>query len=310
MVFKRLLALSSGGDRGAVLIGMLHSMYQTVGKKRCQWTQISGISAGSIVGSLVSQTTPETFDIVMERARDMFELGGFHVIKPHTRWGTMINAIDALLYYPSLFSNEAMKKLVKEQFSSDLMITPLSCGTYNRDMCEYETFYIKCGDSGEAIVASASVPIVFPPIEINGKMFQDGAISHIIPVREIIAFLKEHRVCEVDVMVCYPISNRKEFFAANTPTNYLPLLEECFKTITVQMLNTLLNDLQLLADYLEIDVLELSRSPCNTIKKNGQTIHIYSPKNAKFTTFTDIKKEEMEKMYNDGKSVIQEYLKQ
>ena len=76
------------------------------------------------------------------------------------------------------------------------------------------------------------------------------------------------------------------------------------------MLNTLLNDLQLLADYLEIDVLELSRSPCNTIKKNGQTIHIYSPKNAKFTTFTDIKKEEMEKMYNDGKSVIQEYLKQ
>lgn len=307
MVFKRLLALSSGGDRGAVLIGMLHSMYQTVGKKRCQWTQISGISAGSIVGGLVSQTTPETFDIVMERARDMFELGGFHVVQPHTSWGTMINAIDALLYYSSLFSNEAMKKLVKEQFSSDLMITPLTCGAYNRDTCEYETFH---DNLEEAIVASASVPIVFPPVEINGKMYQDGAMSHIIPVREIIAFLKEHRVCEVDVMVCYPVSNRKEFFAANTPTNYLPLLEELFRTITVQMLNTMLNDLQLLADYLEVDVTELWRDPCNTIKKNGQTIHIYSPKNAKFTTFTDIQKEQMEQMYNDGKSVIQEYLKQ
>eukprot|EP00945_MAST-04E_sp_MAST-4E-sp1_P008742 g8742.t1 len=111
-------------------------------------------------------------------------------------------------------------------------------------------------------------------------------------------------------MVCYPISNRHKFFAANTPTGYLPLLEEFFRTITDQMLSTMLNDLQLLADYLEVDVNELWRDPCNTVKKNGQTINIYSPKNAKFTTFTDIQKEEMEEMYNDGKSAIQEYLKQ
>ena len=307
MTFKRLLALSSGGDRGAVLIGMLHGMYQTVGKKRCQWTQISGISAGSIVGALVSQTTPETFDIVMERARDMFELGGFHVVQPHTRWGTMVNAIDAMMYYSSLYSNEALIKLIDEQFSEDLMITPLTCGAYNKDTCEYETF---TENLNRAIVASASVPIVFPPLEINGQSYQDGAMRHIIPVREIIEFLKSNRVCEVDVMICYPVSNRKEFFAANTPTGYLPLLEELFRTITDQMLSTMLNDLQLLANYLEVDVNELWRYPCNTVKKNGQTIRIYSPKNAKFTTFTDIQKEQMEEMYNDGKTAVQEYLKQ
>jgi len=307
MVFKRLLALSSGGDRGAVLIGMLHGMYHTVGKKRCQWTQISGISAGSIVGALVSQTTPDTFDIVMERARDMFELGGFHVVHPHTRWGSMVNAIDALMYYSSLYSNESMKTLIREQFSEDLMITPLTCGAYNKDTCEYETF---TKNLQEAIVASASVPVVFPPVEINGHLYQDGAMRHIIPVREIIEFLKINRVCEVDVMVCYPISNRHKFFAANTPTGYLPLLEEFFRTITDQMLSTMLNDLQLLANYLEVDVNELWRDPCNTVKKNSQTIRIYSPRDAKFTSFTDIKKEEMEEMYADGRSVICEYLKQ
>ena len=55
-VGPRLLALSAGGDRGAVLVGMLHGLYKCKGRDRVDWDQVSGISAGAIVGGLVSQT--------------------------------------------------------------------------------------------------------------------------------------------------------------------------------------------------------------------------------------------------------------
>ena len=86
MVHK-MLALSAGGDRGAVLVGMLHGMYRVLGREGVDWKEIAGISAGAVVGALVSNTIPETFDTKMESAKDLFELGGFHVVAPHTRWG-------------------------------------------------------------------------------------------------------------------------------------------------------------------------------------------------------------------------------
>ena len=39
----RLLALSAGGDRGAVLVGMLHGLYRVEGRDRVDWHQIAGI---------------------------------------------------------------------------------------------------------------------------------------------------------------------------------------------------------------------------------------------------------------------------
>ena len=82
----RLSALSAGGDRGAVLVGMLHGLYRIEGRERVNWRQIAGISAGAIVGGLVSQTLPETFDSKMEHAKDLFELGGFHVVQDICIW--------------------------------------------------------------------------------------------------------------------------------------------------------------------------------------------------------------------------------
>lgn len=300
-----MLALSAGGDRGAVLVGLLHGMYLVKGKMRTDWYQIAGISAGALVGALVSQTIPETFDKQMEKAKDLFEIGGFHVVSPHTRWGFVINAIDAMLYYDSLYENEPMRKLLEQNFNEGIMFTPMRVGAYNRDKCEYETF-----DSNhrEAILASTSVPIVYPPVKIGNYHYQDGGMRHIIPVPEIFEFIEEHPNCIIDVMVCYPINCYELFFKATTPEGYYPLIEESFRLITHQMLHTLTNDLKDLARYLGIEYDEIRDKPCNTFKKNGVTINIFSPDDAAYTNFTDIKPEEMKCMYDGAKRVITEYL--
>ena len=303
---KRLLALSAGGDRGAVLVGMLHGIYRVGGRDRVDWTQVSGISAGAIVGSLVSQTLPETFDSKMEHAKDLFELGGFHVVQPHTNWGFYINAIDALWYYDSLYSNAPMRKIIKENFNPELCFIPLTVGAYNKDTCEYETFDKKLE---EAVVASASVPIIFPPITIGKHKYQDGALRHIIPVKEIYAFIKKHPKCEIDVCICYPINSYEKFFKAMTPEGCLPLIEESIRVMTDQMLSILNKDLRELATFLGISFEEIRKQPCNSFKKDEVVVHIYSPDDATFTSFTNIKSDEMKRMYQSGKRIVIDYLK-
>lgn len=302
----RLLALSAGGDRGAVLVGMLHGLYKCKGRDRVDWDQVSGISAGAIVGGLVSQTLPQTFDSKMELARDLFEVGGFHVVQPHTRWGFYVNAIDAVWYYDSLYSNEPMKKMINDHFNEGLCYTDLTVGAYNKDSCEYEIFK---HDLHRAILASASVPIVLPAVQIGEHKYQDGGMRHIIPVQEIFEFIERNEnKCSVDVMICYPVSCYELFFKATTPVGYLPLIEEAFRVMTDQMLSTLNNDLKELARYLGITFDEIREKTCNTFKKGEVTINLFSPEDAVFTNFTDIKPQQMKNMYDGGKRVVMEYL--
>ena len=304
MVHK-MLALSAGGDRGAVLVGMLHGMYRVLGREGVDWKEIAGISAGAVVGALVSNTIPETFDTKMESAKDLFELGGFHVVAPHTRWGFLINSLDALFYYDSLYNNEPMKKILSDNFSENLMFTKLRVGAYNRDKCCYETF-----DSNfhKAILASAAVPIVYPPVEIDGCKYQDGGMRHIIPVEEIMEFIRAEDGCEIDVLICYPINCFELFFKATTPEGYYPLIEESFRCMTDQMLHTLTNDLKFLANYLGIRFDDITHKSCNTFRKGNVIINIFSPEDAVYTNFTNIKPEEMANMYKGGKTVVMEYL--
>jgi hypothetical protein len=301
----KMLALSAGGDRGAVLVGLLHGMYLKCGKSSVKWKEIAGISAGALVGAIVSQTTPDTFDTEMERAKDLFEIGGFHVVSPHSRWGSVMNAFSSVLYYDSMYTNEPMQELLEENFDVNSMYIPLKVGAYNRDTCEYETFDDNYHD---AILASTSVPLVYPPVKIGRYEYQDGGLRHIIPVEEIFEFIRHNSECTIDVMICYPINCYELFFKATTPQGYYPLIAESFRFITDQMLGTLTNDLKLLAQFLDIDYEKIRAKPCNTFYKDQVTINIFSPDDAVYTSFTNIQAFEMKNMYDGGRRIIMEYL--
>ena len=79
--------------------------------------------------------------------------------------------------------------------------------------------------------------------------------------------------------------------------------------MTDQMLSTLNNDLKELARYLEISHDEIRARACNTFCKGNIVIHIFSPDDAVYTNFTNIKPVEMKNMYDGGKRVVMEYLK-
>jgi len=57
---KSFLALSGGGDRGCVLVGILDELHEMKGELEIQWEECAGISAGALTAAMVSQTTNET----------------------------------------------------------------------------------------------------------------------------------------------------------------------------------------------------------------------------------------------------------
>lgn len=308
MKMKKLLALSGGGDRGAVLVGMLHGVYRALGKDAVKWDQIAGISAGAIVGALVSQTTPYDFDKRMEHARDLFESGGFHVVTPHINLGYFGNLVNALMYHDSIYSNEAMRKLISDNYDIANELIHLQVGMYNKNSCEYRTYEGRHKE--DAIIASASVPIIFPAVNIDGSMYSDGGSRHMIPVEEVIEYIEKHKgeTIVVDMMICYPINCPELFFSMTTPKTSYPLVEGMFRLITDQMMNCMYNDLRDLARYLDITFEELTDKPCNTFITEKVTLRIFSPDDGRYSNFTAIDPKEMEYMYKGGKRVAMEFL--
>ena len=137
---KSFLALSGGGDRGCVLVGMLDELHEMKGEQEIQWNEVSGISAGALVAAMVAQTTVKDFRNMVEKLKKIFLNGGFHVVEPWIYGGQVLNMMDALLFHESIFQNTAMSSLINENFDTTNINRHFSVGVYNKSLCRYETF--------------------------------------------------------------------------------------------------------------------------------------------------------------------------
>lgn len=159
------LVLSGGGARGFAHLGIAEGL-----RERGIVPDIfSGVSAGAIAGAfLASGKTPrETFEIL--KIGGLFKYTKIQI--PHD--GLM--RLDGLL--------KMIRKEIPYGKIEDLP-TPLIVGTANLTTGEME--YRNSGPLGKTILASASIPILFSPVELDGDQFADGGLLNNIPVEPLI----------------------------------------------------------------------------------------------------------------------------
>jgi NTE family protein len=155
------LVLSGGGARGAAHIGVLkaleeHGIFPTL---------ISGTSAGAIVGALYAGGIPWPEILHFFKTIPIFQRNRFTLHKP--------GFIDTEKFYENF-----LKYLPEDNFSSlkkQLYITAT----------DVEAGTLKIFNKGQLIkpiLASASFPGVFTPIEIDGSFYIDGGILNNFPV--------------------------------------------------------------------------------------------------------------------------------
>ncbi|WP_018628289.1 patatin-like phospholipase family protein [Niabella aurantiaca] len=158
------LTLSGGGMRGVAHIGTLRALDEFGLKPQV----MSGSSAGAIIGAFYAAGfSPQKMqDIIIKTT--FFSRSSF-------RLGTT-----------GIFNTGFLERLFREYFPEDnfsaLKIPMYVAAT---EITNGRTEYFSDGKLFQALLASASIPYIFPPIRIGDKVYMDGGILNNFPIEPI-----------------------------------------------------------------------------------------------------------------------------
>jgi NTE family protein len=156
------MVLSGGGARGFAHLGVIRALKE----KNVSFASISATSSGGIIGALLCDgyTIDQITNICHEAIATPLTKLNFHFTKG-------ILSIDSL--------NKILAKYLRSKRFEDLK-HPLFISV--TDLNDGKQVILKEGNVIEAIIASASIPIIFPPVFINEIPYADGGISGNLPV--------------------------------------------------------------------------------------------------------------------------------
>jgi NTE family protein len=161
------LAMSSGGAKGFAHIGVL----QVLEDHGIEIDLIAGSSMGAYIGSLWAAGHTTAF--IRDKA---MELQG--------RWGWWKLIDPVLLPRRGFIAGNKIRKLLMESIGDAQfcdLVRPLKVVTTNLETLEREVF--DAGDVAAAVQASAAIPGVCNPVEINGEFYVDGGVVDPLPVK-------------------------------------------------------------------------------------------------------------------------------
>jgi NTE family protein len=170
--------LSGGASLGAVQVGML----QALGERGILPDRVFGASAGAlnaawVAGDPTLADLDELGDIWMSlRTRDVFPF----------------RPITGLLGFTgrrsSLVSAGGLRSLVARYVRyARLEDAPIPVCVVATEVISGNEVALTQGDSVDAIVASASIPGVYPPVTIDDRMLMDGGVVNNTPISNAIA---------------------------------------------------------------------------------------------------------------------------
>lgn len=223
--YKLGVALSGGGARGIAHAGALKAIEEAGLKPDI----VAGVSSGSVAAVLYAagvkpDTILEMFEVT--KLRDFIELG----------WG------NRGLIRMEPFIRFITRSLGDKKRLQDLRI-PCHIGVTNFDTGLAEQF--SEGEIGPIMQASCSIPVAFPPVEINGTTYVDGGVVRNLPawtIRDECERLIGINVSPVTKMA-YPVSSifgvAMRTYTLLAKSNQLPDMKMCDLVVTTNELTHL-----------------------------------------------------------------------
>ncbi len=165
--------LGGAGNMGAIHLGMLRALLE----RGVTPDVVVGCSAGALNGgAIASAPTLET----LERLEALW-LG----LSRTDVWptGTATGMVRLLRRGSALNGNEGLREVV-ERFLPDGtfadLAVPFACVATSLDTGRERWF--DTGSLTEAVLASSALPVLLPPVEIDGEAFVDGATVNVVPL--------------------------------------------------------------------------------------------------------------------------------
>lgn len=193
------LVLSGGGARGFAHLGLL----QMLDECGVHPSAISGVSAGAIAGALYAAGHSPQAILAMWKKSSYFGWSNFSLRKS------------------GFFSMQTIAQLLRKYLPED-SFEKLKIPLYitATDYTHHRSVVLHAGSLSSAILASAAVPVVFEPVNINGSLYVDGGLLNNFPSEPLLAH------CEL-ILGCH-VNRLADETAALLQPGKLNVLEKCF----------------------------------------------------------------------------------
>ncbi|MEQ9300167.1 MAG: patatin-like phospholipase family protein [Cyclobacteriaceae bacterium] len=159
------LVLSGGGARGIAHLGVIKALEEL----GIHISNISGASFGAIVGAFYADgySPDDIFKLIIKTNL-------FKMVQPAINWqGLLTIEKSEVLFSPYLTAKTF----------EDLKI-PLTVVATNVKKGKSKFFY--SGELIKPMLASSCLPVIFKPVELDGKLYIDGGILNNLPVEPLI----------------------------------------------------------------------------------------------------------------------------
>lgn len=178
---KTALVLSGGGAKGAFQAGALEVLHG----HGIKYQSIAGVSVGALNGIMISagriDRLLKIWKIIQEEdiysKRSVLSLGVHY----------LLYRIGLKSPPKSIYSNEPLLHLLREEFSNIELKTPIHIGRVNLQTGEY----INQIDPEHAsfalqVLASTAIPVIWEPVKLDNQLLVDGGIRNTTPLRDVI----------------------------------------------------------------------------------------------------------------------------
>jgi len=203
------LVLGGGGARGLGHIGVLKALK----KHSIPIHMVAGTSIGAVIGAMYAATLdPHWIENKFKEFIDSeaYKRIGLHRLVPTSQPNSSIFQTAATYMKNQIIINLANERLgiLKQERLSEIIDFMLPVKTFEElkipfsclavDLNSGEDVVFNSGNLIEAIVASSAIPGYIPPIEKDGMLLTDGAVSCPVPVKTVRKMGADFRI-SVDV---------------------------------------------------------------------------------------------------------------
>src|SRR5581483_4971466 len=170
--------LGGGGSLGAIQVGMIRAL------------AAHGVTADRVIGTSVGSVNGAALALEPERAPDILASVWSAMTRERVFPGGWLGeAITLERTHDHLFPNSGLAEVITEHLGATTTFQDLAVpfAAVTLDVATSSAYVIDRGLLRPALLASAAIPAVFPPVEHDGRLLYDGGVVANVPLREAIA---------------------------------------------------------------------------------------------------------------------------
>jgi NTE family protein len=175
----RAFVLSGGASLGAIQVGMLEALFE----RRIVPDLVVGSSVGAVNSAFIAgrEPSPEAVHELGEIWRGLSR-GEIFPFRPLTGLIACLGRSSNLIPAGNL-----RRLIVRYSAFEHLEDSPVPLHLIATDILSGQELRISRGPTVEAVMASAAIPAVFPPVKFEGRLLMDGGVSDNTPISHAVA---------------------------------------------------------------------------------------------------------------------------